>query len=160
MPGEPGSELDAGPLEDERPAHAAQRVSVVEPDKAMMVEPLFVVGAAEPDLVHQREPTPGKFDRLAATAELFGGNRRDRPGDGPRHVVDDARRIAEIEKAQPLAPGRGRVGLDERHPVFLVPPRPCRLDPPPIDQTVWAGTALVDARQYLLAPAFGRELAQ
>ena len=125
----------------------------------MMVEPLFVVGAAEPDLVHQRQPSAGEGDRLAAAAELFGGDRRDRPVDGPRHVVDEPRRVAEIDKAQ-LVPASAGAALDERHPVLFVPPRPLRLEHAPVDEPVWAGAALVDARQYLLAPAFWCQLAQ
>src|SRR5271155_5757210 len=145
MPGKSGCELYAMMLKKKRSAHSAQGGGFIEPDEAMVIDPIRQRRTLD-DLVNQRQPSIRERDRLRAAAKLPGRDRWRCFRDDPRVFVNDACGVAEIDEAQPLVPAVCNGRLDERHPVLLIPPRPLERENAPVSKTVLPVDTFVDAR--------------
>ena len=115
----PARELDAALLEEERLADLHRRDPNVEDDEAVGV--LDRLAGTARDLVHDGDPRTSESNDLASAAQ--------RPGDLQRRDVargrHDDERIGRVDESlRPRQPRQRRnVGLDDRHPVPLVPRR-------------------------------------
>src|SRR5262245_58287378 len=118
VPSQSGGEFNSLLMKEERSAHPAQRVRLIEPDESVLIVSPFV-GRPPLDFVNQGEPSTVKANQLRAAPESFGDDRRRSVAYRPPTIVHHAGRVTQINELQAIT-------LNLWHPVLsrapLVPP--------------------------------------